>query len=326
MKQKSHIPIKAGIPWLILVLTALPGVAQNLSFQEDVSFTIRYFDKVIYYPETPIMVKAEIRNNSPEDYRFRITDSRVFNFEFQVYTLGNQKLEPAQDFTTKRRTNQPIFFREVLLGPGEEYGFVINLKNYVKITEPGTYYVDGRFFPHIAATTQPVGPSLSSNRLTLSVRPSQGQRDFDTMMAEERQETLQRLDLAPDEVVQHTLEALQKKSMDEFFLYLDVESLLLQDAGRERRFRQLSQENRQREIKHYKEDIMEGRKEYTLMERPIHFEILRTNYTPREGTVLVQAEFQYQDIIEIKEYTYHLENKENIWYITRYEVQNLGSR
>jgi len=322
MKRKTHILLT------ILAFTLLtPFVgAQNSNMPRNVNFTIRYFDKEIYYPDSPLLIKAEIRNNSADIYRFQIADSRVYNFHFQAHTLNNQPLSAAQIYRNQRTSNKPVFFREVQLGPGEEYSFIMDLRDYIDIEGPGTFYVDSIFTPQVGTNLSPAGTTYRSNRLTLSIRPGRGKDNMETLLAEERKATLEALDLAPDEVIRFTLEALQEKEMQKFFLYLDLESLLMQDPGRLRRFKNLSEENRIQEIKRYQEDLLESRTEYSLMERPNSFEIIRTNYTPREGTVLVRSEFQYQDIIEIKEYTYHLEKQGNIWKVIRYDVQNIGSR
>ena len=58
---------------------------------------------------------------------------------------------------------------------------------------------------------------------------------------------------------------------------------------------------------------------------PQEFEILNTQYTPSQGTVTVIEKFAYPDYTEVKEYTYYLERRENIWLIVNYEVMNIGT-
>ncbi len=294
----------------------------------NISYSIRFFDKQIYYQDSPIRLKAEIQNNSARDFHFQVSDRRVFNFDFGVYTLKNRRLKYAEDYTRKRALNQPVFFREATLGPGEEYSFIISLRDYVSLEETGMYYVESSFFPRVTPGIGQAGSQLTSNRLTLSIRPGSAEESADTglMVREDTEETLKQTALPPDQVVSYTLNALQEENMDQFMLYLDLESLYLQSPGQKRRYLGQSEENRRQILERYREDLQEGRTEYSLMERPSRFTILRTNYTPREGSVIVREEFQYQDITEIREYTYYLEHRESIWKITQYEVQNLGSR
>ncbi len=307
-----------------------PSAGSAPEVPANISYSIRFYDKQIYHPDSPVRLKAEIRNNSPRDFHFQVSDRRVFNFDFGVYTLKNRRLKYAEDYTRNRGLNQPVFFREATLGPGEEYSFIINLRDFVALDEPGMYYVESSFFPRVTAATPASADSrsgLTSNRLTLSIRPGSTEQPASSeMVREETEETLKQTALPPDQVISYTLEALQEENMDKFMLYLDLESLYLQSPGQKRRYLGQSEENRRRILERYREDLKEGRAEQSLMERPSRFTILRTNYTPREGSVIVKEEFQYQDITEVREYTYYLEHRENIWKITHYEVQNLGSR
>ena len=56
---------------------------------------------------------------------------------------------------------------------------------------------------------------------------------------------------------------------------------------------------------------------------PQEFEIVKTEYTSREGSVRVIEKFRYPTYTEVKEYTYSLQKRDGIWYIVDYTVQNL---
>jgi hypothetical protein len=55
---------------------------------------------------------------------------------------------------------------------------------------------------------------------------------------------------------------------------------------------------------------------------PTKFEIKRTEYSEGRATVEVLIFFKYQDYNEKKYYTYFLNKKGNIWYVSSYEVLN----
>ena len=101
-------------------------------FSEQVEVRIRYFDKKIYYTDSPVQVKVEIINNSPDTFRFKSSELRCFNFEFDVKTLTNKKLDHSSEFIMDRSTNQQVFFREVSLAPGETYSIVTGFEEVLR--------------------------------------------------------------------------------------------------------------------------------------------------------------------------------------------------
>ena len=70
---------------------------------------------------------------------------------------------------------------------------------------------------------------------------------------------------------------------------------------------------------------MDGNVESAMISTPYTFEITNTSYTKDKATVIVYAKFKLPDYVENKKYIYHLEKNDLIWYITTYEVMNLGT-
>ncbi|MFW5729347.1 MAG: hypothetical protein ACOCYG_06750, partial [Spirochaetota bacterium] len=135
---------------------------------QGVDLSIRFFDAEVYFPDSEIRVKLTLRNDSAEPYRFRLAEDRVFNVEFDVRTLSNRELDASQEFINARTSNQRLFYRELSLQPGEEYGFVESLDDYIAVTEPGVYVVTATFYPELIDGN---GEAIASERLMLSVRP-----------------------------------------------------------------------------------------------------------------------------------------------------------
>lgn len=137
------------------------------------SVSIKYFDRTMYYPgqadSNPVFVHISIKNNSQDTLRFKLADDRMFSLDFDAYTVKNTKLSETEQLIRKRTTNQTVYFREIALETGEEYSFVENLKEYIEIDEPSVYYVELKFYPELYKSKY---ISLSSNRLTMEVRPS----------------------------------------------------------------------------------------------------------------------------------------------------------
>jgi len=317
-EYRSNNLKKILIPFFLLF-----SVNLLFSTPKGVEFSIRFFDKKIYFPYSKITIKLEITNNSPDEFRFKLSESRVFNLDFDVRTLTNQKLPCSRQYITQINQNQPVFFRELSLHPGEQYSFFAHLNEYVTITEPGVYIVKALFYPELKTRTKTT--PVESNLLNLHIRPSVGVREIQWQIDEETGEVLKQQPLPPDEVVRYTIEARQKSQWNKFFLYLDVESLLQKDPARRRRYLLSSEEERMRMLDEFKENLMRQRVEGDILLIPQEFEIIKTEYTPDEGRVQVMQKFAYPDYTEVKRYTYYLQKRDRVWFIYDYEVVNIGT-
>ena len=309
-------------PFLVYLFAfVLTSVTINAA---DVEFTIRYYDKKVYFLDSNIYIKAEIFNNGAETLRFKVSPSRVFNIDFDVRTLTNTALERASNFTTKRSSNQPVFYREVTLEPGERYSVVEDLRNFVTITAPGVYVLQGFYYPELY--TRPDASMFRSNSLTLSVVPgaTEAERAAATI-DEESGAILQQLALPPDEVVEYMLRARQRSQWQKFLLYLDLEGLYLQDPDNELEYENRSDEQRRLDLRRFEESLTAETSPEEFLLIPREFEILKTSYTPTEASVLVIEKFRYVDFTEVKEFTYYLRRKDRVWMIYNYEVKNLGT-
>lgn len=304
-----------------LLLTILSHL---YALPEGVTFSIRYFDKALYAPGDTITVRATVMNDSPVRYRFRMAQSRVFNIEFIVSTTANRELPHAQNFIIERTSNQPVFFRDVLIEPGESFSFIENLSEFVSIEVPGAYYLKAVFYPELS--TGPSPERAESNVLPLYIGSPEA------VAAAETQETaapfapsLERESIPPDEVVAETIRARQRGQWDRFFLYLDLEGLLLRDPERARTYRRVSQAEQQRMLDAFAEALTRQTVDGDIVLSPNEFQIIKTTYTPDEGTVQVIERFANPDFTEVRLYTYYLHRRDEYWLIYNYTVSNLGT-
>lgn len=294
------------------------------SASSEVLFTIRFFDKRIYYPESDIELKIVLTNQSPEVYRFRLADNRAFSLGFDVKNLANQPLKQSRKFITDRNSNQPVFFREVQIASGEEFSFIANLKDYVEIEQSGVYTIQGTFYPDLNNSPHPNGQI--SNLLNLQVRPSVG--GVETVKDKidlETGEILKETPLPPDQTVQYMIEARRKGHWNKFFLYLDIESLYQKSPSGARSYKNMSETARIEALKRFREDLMASKADAEILTIPSEYEIIKTTYTAREGTVEVVQKFAQKGFREVKQYTYYLYKKDSIWVIYNYDVRNLGT-
>lgn len=323
MKKKLGLIIS-----FLFVFGQMALFAQNTAENfKDVSVSIKYFDRTVYYPgsedENPVFVQVSIRNNGAKTLRFKLADDRMFSIDFNAYTVKNTMLGQTEKIVRKRTTNQTVYFREISLENGEEYSFVENLKDYIEIKEPSVYYIELLFYPELYKSKY---ISLTSNRLSLEVRPSPSAASSSVLPVKaSTAELLVPEEISPDKVVEQTIIARQKSLWDQYFLYMDVEAMLQRNAAAKRKYTSVSADERARMLKSYKSDLMQSRIDNDIVAVPERFEIEKTVYTKTEGTVTVTEWFKYPNFHEKKSYVYKVRQHEGIWQIYDYTVTNLGT-
>lgn len=294
---------------------------------KDMSVSIKFYDRTMYYPgnadSNPVFIHVSIKNNSTETMRFKLADDRMFSVDFNGYTVKNSQLSQTEQLIRKRTTNQTVYFREISLENGEEYSFVENLKDYIDIVEPYVYYIELNLYPELYKSKY---LNVISNRLTLEVRPSPSAASSSVLPVKIKSaELLKPEEISADKVVEQTIIARQKSLWDQYFLYLDVESLLKRNSSSKRKYASASADERARMLKSYKADLMQSRIDNDIVAVPEKFEIERTVYTKTEGTVTVTEWFKYPNYHEKKSYVYKIRQREGIWQIYDFTVTNLGT-
>lgn len=309
-----------------MAVTSFPlGQTGELTQEADVS--IAFYNKTVYYPGTasdnPIYVRVTIANRGTDTLRFKLADDRMFSLDFEALTVKNTALPQSDALIQKRTTQSTVYFREISLESGEEYSFTENLKDYIVIDQPAIYYLDMTLYPELYKSRQ---IALQSNRLTLEVRPTPSAA-ASTILPVEAQTAniLQPQNIAPDRVVEQTIIARQKSLWDQFFLYIDLEQMLMRDPSRGQRYRLASAQERQRMLEQYRADLMQERMDNDIVSIPNSFEIEKTVYSQAEGTVTVIEWFDYPTYRERKRYTYNVKQQDGIWKIYNYTVENLGT-
>jgi hypothetical protein len=247
----------------------------------------------------------------------------VYNLDFDVRTPTNVPLDHAREFTTRRTSDQPVFFRQMSLEPGEQYAIVVDLAKYAAFDQPGLYKLRARFFPELFRTS--TSASIVSDWLTLNLRPGPATQAMRAAVDTETGVLLAREALPPDEVVARTITARQKSEWDKFFLYLDLEQLLRRSSEKDRVWRNSSEVARRAMVEQFRQDLRQSRIDGDINVIPYAFEIQKTAYGPDTGTVQVLEKFRYPDYTKLKSYTYHLQRQDRYWIIVDYEIKNLGT-
>lgn len=301
--------------------------SENQSKNSNAQVNIRFYDKSMYYPgdssNNPIYIHITIINNSSETLRFKLADDRMFSLDFVGFNVKNTRLPFTNSLIRKRTTNQTVYFREISLEKGEEYSFVENLKDYLDIAEPSIYYVEVNFYPELYRNKENL---VNSNRLSLEIRPSPASSTSTILPIEQKTSViLQPEEISPDKVIEQTIIARQKSLWDQFFLYMNLEEMLKQDPVRSRKYALASSQERIELLRSYRADLMLQRINSDIVAIPSKFEIETTSYSQTEGSVKVLEWFDNGTFLEKKRYTYFLRQRDGIWQIYDYIVDNLGT-
>jgi hypothetical protein len=308
----------------ITVLMLLQLLMVPLCRIEAVELLVRLYDRMVYSPETPIHLHVTLKNSDTSPFRFHAADKRIFNLDFDVRNLRNLPLDHSQHFKIERTSSQRVFYREVVLLPGEEYSFIADLKDYIEIPVPGVYTVQTMFYPDMDNSDN--SNFIDSNILTIQVHPQlAGIPAYRDRIDIETGRILAREHLPPDEVVSYMIQARQKSQWPRFFLYLDTEKLMLKDSRRRIEYRNKSEEERFHMVEQYQEALQRRQVNADILLVPTTFSVVNTSYTSSKATVEVIQSFEYPDFTEKRSYTYHLHRENGYWMIYDYFVRQLGT-
>ncbi len=308
---------------IVVIYLIFISLAVVFPSQNGLKLTVNYFDKRIYYPESTIKIKVTVSNGSAESYSFNLAEIHSFNFLIKVKNLKNISLDYSEKYILQHNLNRPVFYRQVTLMPGEEYSFISYIDDYTSIDKPGIYIIQAEFFPDFGKTDSK--PVLISNVLTLSVRPSTNSPILQEKIDQETGEILRKVSLPPDEVVTYLLTARQRSEWNKFFLYLDLESLMLNEPRLEARYRNSDESERISLLQEYKNNLQNQIVDNDILLVPSSFQVMYTSYTPSRGKVLVREAFKNRTYTEFKEYTYFLHKLNGFWTIYNYEIRNIGT-
>ena len=301
-------------------MTGTGGAAALVPVQP---LSIRFYDQKVYFLGDPIQVEAVITNSGTDTLRFKVADNRFFNLDFDVRTTTNVGLDHAKEFTIARNSDQPVFFREMSLEPGEKYGIVVDLTSYAQFTSPGQYILQATFFPELFRGADSTG--MKSNRLALNLKPPVATAEEKAVVEAETGALLARQAIAPDEVVSWTIAARQKSQWEKFFLYLDLESLMRKNPEKDRIFRNATEAARRQMVAQFRQQLQAMTIQQDISVIPSSFEVQKTSYDPSEASVQVLEKFKYPDYTELKAFTYHLKKTDRYWIIYDYEIRNQGT-
>ena len=312
---------KAFLSGLLIFFTAL-------LFAENLSVRISYYDKKVYYndAEGEILIKLAITNTGSETRYFRLAENHDFSVDFLAIDTKNKNVNHTESWLRMMNSNDKVYFRDISLEPGETYSFIENVRDFLDLQTPGVYILSAVFFPKLRYKSDLSDLYISSNRVTLEIKPSLGPLSIGTIpRSEDSNEILQAQAIPPDQVITYMLNARQKSYWEQFFLYMDLERLVQKNPTKAKRYRAESEMGRVRIIEEFRQQLRQQKIEQNIVMLPSDFKIERTTYNDTEAEVRVLEWFAYQNFKEKKRYTYYLSSRDGVWTVYDYTVENLGT-
>ncbi len=292
----------------------------------ELSVSIDIHNEDLYFVDAPIDLAVTIENSGIQDRTFSIADEFMQSIDMEVWNEQGEALGPSATFI-RARNRQHMRYRNLTLLPTEQFVRIIRLNEFVDLVEPGIYTIRAHFYENLPQDSfDRQTRTIHSNSLLLSIRPgTYTENRIDESIRSLTEEVLIREDLRPDEIVEYVVQARRNSDWERFFLFIDVESLLLETPDLKQRYMRASGEAKQDMLALFRETLKEERIEDSITAVPSDVRILKTEYGPLDGTVLTQQVFNQSTFEVVKEYLYYFERK-NYWKITGYSVLNLGTR
>ncbi|AHH10808.1 hypothetical protein bcCo53_000624 [Borrelia coriaceae] len=292
---------------------------------KGLDFKIKCFNQSIYRVNSNVSIEVSLSNLSDDLLTLEIGDVNTFGFDFDVTDTTNIKVKRSLEYVKDRAKNVAIPVRTLSLRPNEKFSVVMSLKQFVQFDKDGVYFVKGLFFPNISDPQKYV----ESNVITLFLKPKMDdvaaeKFDFSNLASNrEIQSVLKREGLSPDKVVEYLFSALRLGEREKFFLYIDIESLILNDQNKSYLYKQELKSGSNSMLEEYK-DYLWNNNNSNITRIPSKFSIVETTYTDSIGKVVSDVYFEDGHFYIAKRYTFFLKKYDYYWIIYDYTVQNTG--
>ncbi|GEM_PF-3652014 len=313
--------------WIMLILGGLSNLtAQNLmNGPTELSAMIRLDDVKPYYPNSEVPILVTLTNNGADPLLLHMAQQRPMNIRFFAVLQTGMGLPGERQETDTLLAHQgqrEIFIQPLVLNPGESFSFRSDLKQWLRLSQPGLYEVYGLFVqdPRNQNTVN------RTNRITLMVRPQdespmQGQQTSQMRMNEAREEYLTREELSPDNVIRRILTARKEGREAMYFLYINLEELYRKDPVRNNLFRRSAQAVRERFLMEFRQKLWTQDPE--LVRIPTGWEIEKTEYDSRTAQVRTLLWYDQVDFTSRRRFVFILSRKDRYWELTDYYMEVL---
>ncbi|MCX8058603.1 MAG: hypothetical protein N3A58_04220 [Spirochaetes bacterium] len=273
---------------------------------------IKFSNEQIYYLGKPIVLKIEIINKSYNNYFLQIANDISYNFNFIIISSDGEQIEYKEDYILKKRSIDKVFTKEIMLSPNEAYSVEIDVNQWFDFKKEGMYFIQGVFYPYIDSNER----IISQNILKLNLKPKlEGETQIVKKVFQTEVERLKLKEIPPYKILELHLKARQRRDWNEFFLYIDFDSFIMNYPSYRDKYKYASESSRLNIIEDFKNYLIS-----TFYNDLLYFEIRKVLIEIDRCKIDTYLEFSYKNYIEKYQAEYYLRLKDQIWLIIGYEI------
>ncbi len=281
----------------------------NLS---SIEVFLKFENEEIYFLGSPILIKIEITNKSPNNYFFEVAENLMFTVDFKVFTSYAEQVEYSKYYILAKATKEKVYTRPVILSPFQSLSYTVDISQWFDFKESGYYLIQGLFYPSIERDQV----MLTKNVLKLELNPPKSLFPSEATAAQyvQAKKTQQNLkDLPPYKIVEMALKARIEHNWDLYFTFFDFDSYIIQFSKYKNIYLYASEKDRLKIIEDFKKERIAE-----FYNDLIHFEIKKSIIEKDKAIIYVYLEFKYKNIIEKFEGEFYLILKNQVWLISGY--------
>ncbi|MDR2735087.1 MAG: hypothetical protein LBC99_10725 [Spirochaetota bacterium] len=278
-----------------------------------------------YYINEPIPVYMTVVNTSAEPVRFSLAQQIFLNFDFRVRSLQDMQVKERDDWQLhKLASRQDILqaeaARSITLAPGERFGRVIDIAEWLRLIDPGVYELTGYFWMYPQRASYDYRYESNRKRFLLEA-PREVVEAIALEKATQSETEVKRM--SADETVDYIISAKRRGDWDAYFRFMDLTRLI--NVFHQYRARYVAADLASRS------SVMDDFKNFLRAfpsEQIDHHFVQNVTVTRDEATLNESAKvecmivYRTGQLVERKIYHFSLYRKLDRWYVDSYYVIN----
>jgi len=275
-----------------------------------------------YYINEPVPVYVTVVNESAAPVRFNLAEQLFLNFDFRIRSLQDMPVKERDTWQLHKLAarQQVDVTRSVTLAPGERFGRVIDVAEWLRLVSPGVYELTGYFW--IFPQRSDLDFRYESNRKRFLLEAPRDVAEAIALEAESRSEREVKR-MSADETVDYIITAKRRGEWEEYFRFMDLTRLI--NVFHQFRARYVAADTGSRA------GVMDDFKSFlrAFPSENIEHHFVQTVTVTRDEETLnetarVECLIVYRtgQLVERKTYHFSLYRKLDRWYVESYYVVN----
>jgi hypothetical protein len=275
-----------------------------------------------YYINEPLPVYVTVVNESPEPVRFSLAEQIFLNFDFRVRNMRDMQVREREAWQLHKLAarQQVDAERHVTLAPGERFGRVIDIAEWLRLVEPGNYELVGFFWMYPQRSNLDFRYESNRKRFLLEA-PREVVQAITVERTDRNERQIRRM--SADETVDYMIQAKRNGDWDEYFRFMDLPRLINVFHHFRARYVAADLNGREEVMRDFRAFLRVFPSEHIEHHFVQNVRVTRDEETLNE-TAQVECLIVYRTgrLVERKMYHFSLYRKLDRWYIESYYVVN----